>query len=249
MEVTVEGSIDPAPFLSARDMFATEFELNLPVNVAVRQDPSTRMGVQHTEHAHQLVIPESVARGSLARELTLHEFGHMRRYEEGHVSHHFSTREAIWLAACGSSVERDRLTQCYQIANHVKDIYADDLTVSITPSDKLIHFLESSLAEVITTSSVHPDFTGYPAREPVDPSIAAVNAAFAIGLLERHDLIDSTHQLYELAGILDDRSNDISVDDYRSQFRTIQADPTEREFRHLLVDLLGDFLAIDSGEK
>jgi len=78
----------------------------------------------------------------MARELAVHELSHMARYEEGHASHIQSTEEALYLGLSGETVERRKLAHCYQIANHMKDIYADDITLSVAPADKLLGFLE-----------------------------------------------------------------------------------------------------------
>jgi len=73
----------------------------------------------------------------------------MARYEEGHASHIQSTEEALYLGLSGETVERRKLAHCYQIANHMKDIYADDITLSVAPADKLLGFLESTLAAAV----------------------------------------------------------------------------------------------------
>ena len=244
MDLTVSDSINPTPFLSARDTFMTEFDLEQPVTVRIVDDPVTRTRVWHESAGHTLVMSRATASSELARELTLHEFGHMHRFEEGHISHHFSTTEAIWLAACGRTVDRDRLTHCYQIANHVKDIYADDLTVDITARDKLVAYFESSLAQAVEQSTIHPDIGPYQLDETNDTAIAVVNAAFAIGLLERHDLIQSPHRLYTLADVLAKRADDTPFDQFRQQFRTLSDDPTESGYRRFLVDILAAYLRV-----
>ena len=138
------------PFLSARDLFETEHDLEWPVEVKVREDPDERTLTGHYDDDHHvLVMSEQAARGAMARELALHEYSHMLRYEQSHPSHVQSTEEALFLALTGRSVERRKLAHCYQIANHMKDIYADDITLSVAPADKLVAFLESSLAAAI----------------------------------------------------------------------------------------------------
>ncbi|MFC6725925.1 DUF5781 family protein, partial [Halobium palmae] len=149
MDVHVQGAAAPDPFLSAADLFETEHELSLPVVVQVRDDPDERTWAAHYPDRHVLNISRPAATSAMARELALHELSHMARNEEAHASHTQSTDEALFLALSGRSVERRKLAHCYQIANHMKDIYADDITLSLAPADKLLAFLESRLAAAV----------------------------------------------------------------------------------------------------
>ncbi|RRJ32693.1 DUF5781 family protein [Halocatena pleomorpha] len=153
MEVHVQGGGPADPFLSARDVFETEYDLNKRVFVRVRSDPDERTWTAHYDDHHLLNMSHKTARSTMARELALHEFSHMHRNEQQHPSHTQSTAEAIYLALAGQSVERRTLAHCYQIANHMKDIYADDITLDVTPSNKLVTFLESGLAGAIINQS------------------------------------------------------------------------------------------------
>jgi len=117
--------------------------------VKVREDPDERTWAGHYDGYHVLNVSKRAATSAMARELAVHELSHMARYEEGHASHIQSTEEALYLGLSGETVERRKLAHCYQIANHMKDIYADDITLSVAPADKLLGFLESTLAAAV----------------------------------------------------------------------------------------------------
>lgn len=243
MELRVQGGATPTPFLRARDTFTTEFELEHPVKVHVRSDPDQRTRVVHRSDHHELVMSVAAATSGMARELALHEFAHMRRYEQGHVSHHQSTEEAIYLAAGGRMVEPEQVAHCFQIANHMKDIYADDLTVRVGTGDKLVSFFESSLASaIIDGSSSDPSWANWTPAKSADPEIDAINAAFATALVERHELADRGHRLFDLAEILAGDATQISYDGYRRQFRSLRADPDAGDYRRALVSAFGQYL-------
>jgi len=180
----------------------------------------------------------------------------MARYENGHPSHHQSTREALYLALAGQSVERRRVAQCYQIANHMKDIYADDITLDVAPADRLVRFLESRLATAVAdrpgTPAVATDGGGFESggrptggtrRSAIsDPEITAVNAAFALALVERHDLVDADHRLYDLAHAAGDDAPAIDLVGYTERFRSLARDIDESEYRQALVEATGAFV-------
>ncbi|MFB6311880.1 MAG: DUF5781 family protein [Salinirussus sp.] len=236
MDVRVRGPGPAGPFLGARDLFETERDLQRPVEVRIVADPDERTRVSHDETGHRLTISRQAATSAMARELALHEFAHMHHHERGHPSHTQSTKEAIFLGLAGRSVERRKLTHCYQIANHMKDIYADDLWVGVAPGDKLVAFLESSLAAAVADRPADP-----PAWERLtpaaDPEITAVNAAFALGLVERHDLVDRDHRLYDLAHAAAADAPSISLERFKRRFRELDPDPDESAYRKALVDV------------
>jgi hypothetical protein len=236
MKVDVQGVGPAAPFLGARDLFETERRVERPVTVRIVEDPDERTRVGHTDNGHRLTISRQAATSAMARELALHEFAHMHHHEQGHPSHTQSTEEAIFLALAGRSVEQRKLTHCYQIANHMKDIYADDLWLEIAPADKLVAFLESSLASAVADRPADP-----PAWERLtpaaDPEITAVNAAFALGLVERHDLVGHTHRIYDLAHAAAADAPGVNLDTFREAFRSLSPDPGESEYRKALVDV------------
>ncbi len=243
MDVYVQGGAKPTPFLQARDIFQTEFDLERPVKVFVQDDPDARTWTSHPPEYHHLNISKPVASSGLARELAVHEFAHMYRHEEGHVSHHLSTEEAIYLAAAGRRIPRDHILHCFQIANHMKDIYADDLTMSVARSDKLVAFLESSLANVLVDGQPTAVPPGVERISPTpDRSIAAVNAAFALGLLDRHHLVDDDHHVHNLAHILATDAPHVPFDRFRALFSGLTRDPDERTYRRSLVTALGSYL-------
>ncbi len=258
MDLRVEGPGPAEPFLGARDLFETECRLRRPVTVEIIEDPDERTRVSHTESSHQLTISQQAASSAMARELALHEFAHMHHYERDHPSHTQSTKEAIFLALAGRTVEQRKLTHCYQIANHMKDIYADDIWLRLAPADKLVDFLESSLAAALADHPPEPpawsrlvptqtsDIAAAeetPARltPSSDPEITAVNAAFALGLVERHELVDDGHRLYDLADAAAADAPGIDLEQFKDRFRSLAADPDESEYRKVLVDVTREY--------
>jgi hypothetical protein len=237
MDVRVRGAVPSDPFLSARDVFETEHDLEKPVWIEVRADPEERTWAGHHEDYHTLNISRQAATSAMARELALHEYAHMRRHEEAHPSHVQSMEEVLYLALAGREVKRRRIAHCYQIANHMKDVYADDITLSVGPGDKLVDFLESALAATLAANPESPLRGGSRlASAGADPDITAVNAAFALAIVERHDLVDEGHRLYDLAGVAADDAPAVDVDRFKRQFSTLGVDPTESEYRKSLVD-------------
>jgi hypothetical protein len=250
MDVRVGGGAQPDPFLGAADLLATEYDLDRPVRVRVRDDPDERTWTAHYDDHHVLNISRQAATSAMARELALHELAHMARHEEGHASHTQSTDEALFLALSGRSVERRKLAHCYQIANHMRDIYADDITLSVAPAAKLVQFLESSLAAAVADGRPAPGTapgTDGSRRVSVDadPDITAVNAAFALGLVERHGLVDPDHRLYDLAAAAAVDAPAVGLDTFKRLFRTLAENPSESDFRKDLVDATRAY-ALDS---
>jgi hypothetical protein len=238
MDLRIRGGTRPDPFLGAADLLSTEHDLDRTVEVQVRDDPDERTWAAHYDDRHVLNISEQAATSAMARELALHELAHMARYEQGHASHTQSTDEALFLALSGRDVERRKLTHCYQIANHMRDIYADDITLSVAPAAKLVQFLESQLATAVAAApgpeaTRHPD--GRRVSVAADPDITAVNAAFALGLVERHGLIDGDHRLYDLARAAAADAPGVGMETFKRLFRTLADDPTESDFRRDLV--------------
>jgi hypothetical protein len=241
MDVRVQGAVPPAPFLGARDLLETEYDLDRPVWIQVREDPDERTWTAHYDDRHVLNISKQAATSAMARELALHEYAHMARHETGHPSHTQSTREAIFLALAGQSVEKQKIAHCYQIANHMKDIYADDITLTVGPTDKLVSFLESSLAAAVADRPGTPPSTdagGWTRlTAAADPDITAVNAAFALALVERHGLVDPDHRIYDLAHAATSDAPTVSLEAFKRRFASLASDPTESGYRKALVDI------------
>lgn len=243
MEVAVQQGADPTPFLHARDRFATEFDIERPVKVYVRTDPDQRTCTAHYPSYHTLSMSAAAASSGMAAQLALHEFSHMVRYEQGHHSHHSSTPEALYLAAGGRSISHDRLAHCLQIANHLKDIYADDLTVEVSVPTTLVNFFESSLASVLSNrGTITPPHGGRRVSADTDAAIAVVNAAFAVALLERHQLVSQNHQLIAFAETIAADAPSVPFDHFRTLFRTLEENPTASEYRRVLVDAFTAYL-------
>ena len=237
MDIRVQGPGPTSPFLSARDLFETEHDLSLPVHVHLRDDPDERTWAAHYDDRHVLNISRQAASSAMARELALHEFAHMARHEQRHPSHTQSTEEVLYLALAGRSVERRKLSHCYQIANHMKDIYADDITLSVGPGEKLLSFLESSLAAAVADRPVTPPRPGLERLSAsADPEITAVNAAFALALAERHELVDSDHRLYDLAHAAAMDAPGVEFEEFKRRFRELAREPDTSTYRQVLVD-------------
>ncbi|WP_247729689.1 DUF5781 family protein [Halovivax limisalsi] len=243
MELRVRGPGPAAPFLGARDLFETERDLSLPVEVHLRDDPDERTWAGHYDDRHVLNISRQAANSAMARELALHEFAHMARYEEDHPSHVQSTEEALYLALTGRDVERRELAHCYQIANHMKDIYADDITLSVGPGEKLLSYLESSLATAVADRPAPPRPGFQRIGAGADPEITAVNAAFALALAERHDLIDDDHRLYDLAHAAAMDAPAVDLESFRTRFRELAHEPDASTYRRHLVEATRSYAA------
>ena len=238
MDVRVQGAVAPDPFLSAAALLETEYELTNPVVVQVRDNPDERTWAAHYENRHVLNISQQAATSVMARELALHEFAHMARYEQHHASHTQSTEEALFLALAGESVERRKLSHCYQIANHMKDIYADDITLDLAPATKLIDFFAAKLATALADKPLEDGRPNSRLETPgSDPEITAVNAAFALALVERHALVDSSHRLYDLAAAASSDAPSVNLEAFKRQFKSLGVDPSESEYRKTLVDV------------
>jgi hypothetical protein len=241
MDVGVDGPGPAAPFLGARDLFETERDLARPVRVRIVTDPDERTRVSHSEDGHRLTISQQAATSAMARELALHEYAHMHHHERGHPSHTQSTKEAIFLALAGRSVEQRKLTHCYQIANHMKDIYADDVWLELAPADKLVDFLEASLAAAVADRPTDPTGGWERLTPAADPEITAVNAAFALALVERHGLVGPDHRIYDLAHAAAADAPEVGFERFKHRFRSLAEDPDESEYRKALVDVTRDY--------
>ncbi|MFB6228036.1 MAG: DUF5781 family protein [Halobacteriales archaeon] len=237
MDLSVHGPGPAAPFLRARDRFETDYDLSLPAEVRVREDPDERTWAAHYDDRHVLNISRRAATSAMAAGLALHEFAHMRRYEDDHPSHVQPTDEALFLALAGKEVERRRLAGCYQIANHMKDVYADDITLSVGPTDRLVSFLESELAAALADRPADGPAEGRRLSADADPEMTVINAAFAVGLLERHDLLDPDHHIYDLARAAGRDAPHVDFDRFRRRFRSLARDPGESGYRKALVDV------------
>ncbi len=235
MEIRVQGDVPPDPFLGAADLFETECSLERPVDVRIREDPDERTWAAHYDDHHVLNISRRAATSAMARELAIHELSHMARYEEGHASHVQSTEEALYLGLAGEEVERRKLAHCYQIANHMKDIYADDITLSVAPAGKLLGFLESTLATAVADRPDPPRPDTRPSNGGPDPEITAVNAAFALALVERHEIAEPTHRIYDLARVAGGDAPTVDVDAFKRRFLALGPDPSESDYRKSLV--------------
>lgn len=212
------------------------------------EDPDERTRVSHDDESHLLPISRQAATSVMARELALHEFAHMARYEQGHPSHTQPTEEAIYLALAGQSVERRKLSHCLQIANHMKDIYADDIWLEVAPADKLVTVLESELAAAVADVPYDPP-AGQRLTPSADPDITAVNAAFALALVERHDLVDDDHPIYDLAHVAADDAPYVGLSTFKRHFASLARETDESTYRKPLVDVTREYATAQRGEQ
>jgi hypothetical protein len=129
----------------------------------------------------------------------------------------------------------------------MKDIYADDVWMAMVPGDKLVAFLEASLAAAV--ADLPAGQPGWTQLTPAaDPDITAVNAAFALALVERHDLAGEGHQLYELAHAAGADADGIDLAEFKGYFADLSPDPDESEFRKALVDVTRAYATAGSGQ-
>jgi len=56
MDLRVQGDVPPDPFLGAADLFETEWSLDDPVHVKVREDPDERTWAGHYDGYHVLNV-------------------------------------------------------------------------------------------------------------------------------------------------------------------------------------------------
>jgi hypothetical protein len=121
----------------------------------------------------------------------------------------------------------------------MKDIYADDITLSVAPGDRLVSFLEASLAAAVADRPAAVPGGWQRLTPAADPDITAVNAAFALALVERHDLVDEDHRIYDLA-------HAVGLAAFKRRFGSLADDPDESEYRKALVDVTRSY-CVDTG--
>jgi hypothetical protein len=129
----------------------------------------------------------------------------------------------------------------------MKDIYADDITLSVAPADKLVAFLESSLAAAVADRPGEAPSAWQRLTPAADPEITAVNAAFALALLERHEAIPQGHRLYDLARVAAADAPEVRLEAFKRRFRSLEADPDESDYRKALVDVTREYVLGSSG--
>jgi len=118
----------------------------------------------------------------------------------------------------------------------MKDIYADDITLSGRPRR------ETALPRVEprrggrrpTRDAARPGLERLSAS--ADPEITAVNAAFALALAERHDLVDRDHRLYDLAHAAAMDAPKVDFEAFKQRFRELAREPDTSSYRQVLVD-------------
>jgi hypothetical protein len=119
----------------------------------------------------------------------------------------------------------------------MKDVYADDITLSVGPTDHLVAFLESELAAALADRPTDRQPEGKRLSADADPEMTAINAAFAVGLLERHDLLSSDHHIYDLARAAGRDAPHVDFERFKRRFRSLARDPDESSYRKALVDV------------
>jgi len=186
--------MSPDPFLGAADLFETEWSLDDPVHVKVR-DPDERTWAGHYDGYHVLNVSKRAATSAMARELAVHELSHMARYEEGaRVSHPIDRGGAVPRALRrdgGAPQARALLPDREPHEGHLRRRH---------------HALGRARGQAPRLPRVDPrgrrrrPTPSLPGRRPpvtagADPEITAVNAAFALALVERHDIAGPGHRI------------------------------------------------------
>lgn len=238
MDLRVHGSVPQAPFEEARSRLEPAHDVEKPVEVTVGNDPEARTWTGHQPDRHVLTLSRRTATSAMATELLIHEFAHMRRAEKGHPSHAVDTKEPLVLALAGRRVPDTLVPHAYQIANHVRDVYADDITLSVTSGEKLASFLEAELAAAILDHPRDPPAGGYNISETTDPGLTVVNAAFALALLDRHEIV-ADHRLEDLADVAARDAPGVDLEWFRRHFRSLDSDPSERGCLRTFVETMG----------
>jgi hypothetical protein len=113
----------------------------------------------------------------------------------------------------------------------------------VAPADRLVRFLESRLAAAVADRPAAAPDRGARLTATADPDMTAVNAAFALALVERHDLVGEEHRLYDLAHAADDDAETVSMTTYQEHFRSLSPDTDERTYRERLVEATRDYAA------
>jgi hypothetical protein len=72
--------------------------------------------------------------------------------------------------------------------------------------------------------------------------MTAVNAAFALALLERHDAVPGDHRIYDLAHAAAEDAPEIDVEAFRERFGALADDPDESDCRRGLVDAIRTYV-------
>lgn len=240
MDLRVHGSIPTTPFEEARSRLEPSHDIEKPIDVEVSADPDGRTWTGHYQDRHVLSLSRQAATSAMATELALHEFAHMRRAEEAHPSHTVDTEEVLFLALAGNRVKSEAIPHAYQIANHIRDVYADDITLTVSSGEKLAAFLEAELAAAIRDRPGDAPTGGYSLSRTADPALTVVNAAFALALLDRHEVV-ADHRIPDLAHVAERDAPGIDLEPFRRRFRSLQGDPTEEECLRTFVDTIGAY--------
>lgn len=242
MDLRVHGSIPAMPFEEARSRLEPTHDIEKPIDIEVSPDPDERTWTSHFTDRHVLSLSRQAATSAMATELAIHEFAHMRRAEEAHPSHTVDTEEVLFLALAGKRVQSAVIPHASQIANHIRDIYADDITLSVSSGEKLAAFLEAELAAAIRDRPGDVPEGGYSLSRTADPALTVVNAAFALALLDRHEVV-ADHRIGDLAHAAERDAPAIDLESFRRRFRSLQGDPTEEECLRTFVDTIGTYFA------
>ena len=240
MDLRVHGSVPASPFEEARSRLEPAHDIEKPIDIEVSSDPDERTWTGHHPDRHVLSLSRQAATSAMATELALHEFAHMRRAEEAHPSHTIDTQEVLFLALAGNRVRSEAIPHAYQIANHIRDVYADDITLAVSSGEKLAAFLEAELVAAIRDRPGDVPRGGYSLSRTADPALTVVNAAFALALLDRHE-VAADHRIEDLADVAERDAPGIDLRTFRHRFRSLQGDPTEQECLRTFVDTIGAY--------
>jgi len=159
--------MSPDPFLGAADLFETEWVPRRPGSRESARGPrATWAG--HYDGYHVLNVSKRAHTSAMmARARRPRAVAHGPLRGGARLSRPVDRGGAVPRALRRDGGAPQARAHCYQIANHMKDIYADDITLSVAPADKLLGFLESTLAAAVVADRPEVSRDGAPAgRRP-----------------------------------------------------------------------------------
>lgn len=112
--------------------------------------------------------------------------------------------------------------------------------MTVSSEEKLVGFLESELAAAILDRPRHTPISGYSLSKAISPDITAVNAAFALGVVDRHD-IKAGHRLEDLAYAAGRTARNVDIQLSREQFRSVDANPIDEDSLRTFVETIGKY--------
>jgi len=233
MDLRVQG-MSPDPFLGAADLFETEWSLDDPVHVKVREDPDERTWAGHYDGYHVLNVEARRHQRDGPRAGRPRAVAHGPLRGGARVSHPIDRGGAVPRALRrdgGAPQARALLPDREPHEGHLRRRH---------------HALGRARGQAPRLPRVDPRGRrrrpprGLPGRRPAGhgrcrPEITAVNAAFALALVERHDIAGPGHRIYDLARAAGSDTDAVDVDAFKERFLALGPDPSESDYRKALV--------------